>query len=131
MLVTSMNRRTFDEQGKITNSLGDYPEAVRQLAQEEKIAMIDLNAMSKIFYEALGAENSAVAFKDGDGTHHSNYGSYELAKCVVEGIKKSNLRLTKFLVKDFGSFDPRHPDLYENFKIPASPLFTETKPLGN
>ena len=29
VLITSMNRRTFDSNGQITNSLGDYPEAVR------------------------------------------------------------------------------------------------------
>ena len=131
VLVTSMNRRNFDEKGNVFNTLGDYPEAVRQLAQEEKIALLDLNAMSKIFYEALGAENSKLAFKDGDATHHSNYGSYELAKCIVEGIKTNRMSLAKYLMKDVMPFDPHHPDSFENFKIPASPLFTEMKPLGN
>jgi lysophospholipase L1-like esterase len=54
VLVTSMNRLNFDAEGKIVNTLGDYPEAVRQAAKEEKVALIDLNAMSKPFYEALG-----------------------------------------------------------------------------
>ncbi len=53
VLVTPMHRLTFDAAGKITNSLGDYPEAVRQTAREEKVDLIDLNAMSKAFYEAL------------------------------------------------------------------------------
>ena len=34
VLITSMNRLTFDAAGKITNSLGDYPEAVRQAARK-------------------------------------------------------------------------------------------------
>ncbi len=131
VVVTSMNRQNFDENGKVFNTLGDYPEAVRQFAKEENIALIDLNAMSKDFYEALGAENSKLAFKDGDGTHHSNYGSYELAKCIVEGIKINKLGITKYLMKDLLPFDPHHPDPFESFKIPASPLFTEMKPLGN
>jgi lysophospholipase L1-like esterase len=54
ILVTSMHRRTFDADGKITNSHGDYPEAVRQIAKEEKVGLIDLTAMSKDIYEALG-----------------------------------------------------------------------------
>jgi lysophospholipase L1-like esterase len=54
ILITSLNRLTFDNAGKITNSLGDYTEAVRQTAREENVALIDLNAMSKPFYEALG-----------------------------------------------------------------------------
>jgi len=33
VLVTSMNRRTFDADGKITNSLAGYPDAVREVAR--------------------------------------------------------------------------------------------------
>ncbi len=58
VLVTSMHRRTFGEDGKIQNSLGDYPEAMRQTAREENVALIDLSAMSKTLYEALGPEES-------------------------------------------------------------------------
>src|ERR1039457_4833742 len=84
VLVTPMNRLTFDADGRITNSLGDYPEAVRQAGKEENAAVIDLNAMSKPFYEALGPVESHKAFAGNDTTHHSNYGSYELAKCIVD-----------------------------------------------
>jgi hypothetical protein len=54
--------------------------------------------------------SSKRAFVQGDGTHHNEYGSYELAKCIVEGIKSSKLGITKFLVKDVPPFDPAHPD---------------------
>jgi len=131
VLMTSVNRRNFNAQGEVYSTLGDYPEAVRQVAREEKVALIDLNAMSKAFYEALGPEKSALAFKDGDGTHHNNYGAYELARCVVEGIKANNLGVAKFLAKDVTAFDPSRPDPPENFKIPASPLRSEVKPPGN
>ena len=131
VLITPMHRRTFDKEGKITNSHGDYPEAVRQLAQQENVPLIDLNAMSKLFYEALGPEKSGLAFKTGDATHHSNYGSYELAKCIVEGIKASKLGIAKYLVTDVPRFDPSHPDPFESFSVPASPLVSDVKPLGN
>jgi lysophospholipase L1-like esterase len=62
VLVTSMHRRSFDSTGHIVNTLGDYPEAVRQAAKEESTALIDLNAMSKILYEAWGPERSIKAF---------------------------------------------------------------------
>ena len=94
VLVTPMNRKSMDSSGKVTNTLGDYPEAVRQEAKEEKVALIDLNAMSKQLYEALGPANIGKAFQD--GTHHNNYGSYELAKCIVEGIKQNKLGLAKY-----------------------------------
>ncbi|BCM92926.1 rhamnogalacturonan acetylesterase RhgT [Abditibacteriota bacterium] len=131
VLVTSMNRRTFDADGHITNSLGDYPEAVRQLASEEKLPLIDLNVMSKALYEAWGPAKSKLAFAPGDGTHHNNYGSYELAKCVVEGIRANKLGLVTFLTDDATPFDPAHPDALETFPVPASPQGASRKPDGN
>lgn len=130
VLVTSMHRRTFNDEGKITNSLGDYPEAVRQAAKEDNVALIDLNEMSKLFYEALGPENSKKAFVD--NTHHNNYGSYELAKCIVGGIKANKLGIAKFLVDEAETaFDPAHPDPIESFRVPASPMPTTREPAGN
>jgi lysophospholipase L1-like esterase len=123
VLVSPMNRLTFDADGKITNSLGDYPEAVRQAGKEENAAVIDLNAMSKPFYEALGPVEAHKAFAGSDTTHHSNYGSYELAKCIVEGIKQDKLPLVKFLTDDVrtATFDPAHPDPIASFDVPAEP----------
>jgi transcription termination factor NusA len=101
------------------------------LASEEKVALIDLTAMSKDFYEALGKEKSGAAFKEGDGTHHSNYGAYELAKMIAGSMKTQNLPLAKYLIKNFQKFDPKKPDSFESFTVPASPLMTDVKPLGN
>ncbi|HEU4387220.1 MAG TPA: rhamnogalacturonan acetylesterase, partial [Blastocatellia bacterium] len=131
VLVTPVQRRTFDPAGRITNSHGDYPEAVRQVAREDDVPLIDLNAMSKLFYEALGPEKSKLAFKEGDGTHHNNYGSYELAKCIVEGVRQNKLGIAKYLVSDAAAFDPSRPDPLERFRIPPSPEGGAAKPLGN
>ena len=95
------------------------------------VPLIDLNVTSKFFYEAMGAEKSKLAFKEGDGTHHNNYGSYELARAIVEGIKANKLGLVKYLVEDVPSFDPSHPDALETFSVPASPMSTNVKPPGN
>ena len=131
VLITPVQRRTFDKEGKITNSHGDYPDAVRKVAGEEKVALIDLNQMSKVLYETWGPEKSVLAFKEGDGTHHNNYGSYELAKCIVEGIRANKLALAKYLVNEIPRFDPSRPDPIETFKVPPSRLITNAKPLGN
>jgi lysophospholipase L1-like esterase len=131
VLITPMQRRTFDAAGKITDSHGDYDDAVRQAAKELSAPLIDLHAMSTPFYEALGPEESKKAFAPNDGTHHNNYGSYQLARAVVEGIKSNRLDLVKYLTDDPRPFDPSHPDPISSFKIPQSPLIAETKPLGN
>ena len=130
VLITSMNRLTFDDAGKIANSLGDYPEAVRQTAAAEKVALIDLNAMSKLFYEALGPAEAHKAFAGKDTTHHSDYGSYELARCIVEGIRAAKLPIAKFL-SDTPRFDPAHPDPVDAFDIPPDPPASTPKPYGN
>ena len=129
VVVTPMNRQTFDDAGKITNSLGDYPEAVRQVAKEENVALIDLNAMSKLFYEALGPADAHLAFAGSDKTHHDNYGSYELAKCIVEGIRQDKLPIAKYLF-DIPPFDPAHPDPVSKFDIPAEPAADGQRPYG-
>ena len=129
VLITPVNRLTFDAGGKITNSLGDYPEAVRQAAKEENVALIDLNLMSKTFYEALGPEDAHLAFAGNDHTHHDNYGSYELAQCIVEGIRQSKLPMAKYLF-DMPPFDPAHPDPVARFDIPAEPAAQIQRPYG-
>ncbi|MEO8563055.1 MAG: GDSL-type esterase/lipase family protein [bacterium] len=135
VLVTSMHRRRFDSTGTIINTLGDYPAAVRQVAAEQHVALIDLNAMSKRFYEALGPERSTKAFVHypantypgqtsalEDDTHFNNYGAYELARMVVEGLKKTSLPLARELLPDIPPYDPSHPDPLEQFALPASPF---------
>jgi lysophospholipase L1-like esterase len=127
VLVTPMHRRAFDAGGKVRETLGDYPEAMRQVAKEEDAPLIDLHAMSAQFYEALGPEKSAAAFAANgrDTTHHSAYGAYELARAVVQGIKDDKLDLVKYIDPAATAFDPSHPDSPESFvasgAFPASP----------
>jgi lysophospholipase L1-like esterase len=124
VLVTSMERKAGVKQP----TLEGYPDAVREVARSEHCALIDLNAISLVFYQALGADLDK-AFQD--GTHHNNYGSYELAKCVVAGIRQNKLPLAKFIVRDFKEFNPAHPDPVADFEMSASPAKSGEKPLGN
>ena len=134
ILVTPMNRRSF-EGAAIVNALGDYPDAFRQVAAEENVPLIDLHAMSKVFYEALGPEGSEAAFAAPggviDNTHHSAYGSYLLARCVALGIRGAGLPLARHLVDDLPPFDPAKPEPFDTFAVPPSPLVTNLTPLGN
>jgi lysophospholipase L1-like esterase len=124
VLVTSMERKSGVEH----DTLGGYPQTVRDVAREENCALIDLHAMSRIFYRALEADLDQ-AFQD--GTHHNNYGSYELAKCVVLGIQQAKLPLAKSIATDFGEFNPAKPDAVATFQMSVSPTVSREKPLGN
>ena len=135
VIVSSMERRGFDAAGHVIPSLKDYAEAARQSAQELKVPFIDLNAMSKTFYEALGPEGSKAAFAEPapgrlDNTHHDNYGSYELAKAVVLGLRAAHVPAAAYIVDDF-AFDPAHPDPVAAFAVPPSPRRTAQRPLGD
>ena len=136
VLITPMNRHSF-EGAIVTNSLKEYPQQVRDVAKEEDVPLIDLNAMSKTMYEALGPTPSISLFEHEagstkfDATHHSPYGAYELAKCVIEGIRQNKLPLADHISPDALEFDPAKPDTQERVVIPASPAVTNLRPLGD
>ncbi|QJE01975.1 rhamnogalacturonan acetylesterase [Massilia forsythiae] len=135
VIVSPMERRGFDAQGKVLPSLADYAEAARQSARELDVAFIDLNAMSRTLYEALGPEGSKRAFAEPapgklDNTHHNAYGSYELAKAIVTGLQAARLPVAAFVVDGF-RFDPSRPDPVAAFSVPPSPQVTHERPLGD
>ncbi|MGC5745659.1 rhamnogalacturonan acetylesterase [Chryseobacterium sp. NFX27] len=144
VLVTSMNRRVFDENNKIVNTLDDFPDAMREMAKEENIFLIDLNAISKTLFEAMGPEPSKKAFVYypansypnqpdilADDTHFNAYGAYELAKCVVKSMVDQRLPLKKYISKNYKDFDPNKPDSVEKFHWPESIFMESLKPDGN
>jgi len=129
VLVTPMERRRWSG-GQPFETLSEYAEAVRQVGAKQNVPVIDLHRMSLAFYEALGETDSKRAFVHypantfprqatplKDDTHHNTYGAYELARCVVEGIRSAVPELAKHLRKDVGTFDPWHPDAPETVKI--------------
>jgi lysophospholipase L1-like esterase len=133
VLVTSVQRRQFDEAGRIRNSHGRYPEAVREVAAELAVPLIDLERASVAFYEALGTERAPLAFAAGgrDATHHNNYGAWQFAKMVAQGIRDLRLELARHVVADFPGYDPARPDPVESFRLPASPRRQSEAPRGN
>lgn len=145
VIVTSTSRRMFDSATRKTvNTLGDFPAAARKVAAEEQVALIDLNVMTTTLYDALGVENSKKAFVHypantwpgqekalADNTHFNAYGAYEIAKCIVEGVKKNKLGITKYLLNDTPAFNPAQPDDVTQWHLPASPKSDLVKPDGN
>jgi lysophospholipase L1-like esterase len=141
VLITPMNRRTFDDAGHITNSFGPYPDAVREVAAEQKVSLIDLNAMSKTLFETMGPEGTLKAFMHypagsfpgqtaaiSDDTHFNSYGAYELARCIVHGIREAKLPLTNFLDPAVPDFNPAHPDSQPDFHLPFTPILLRSDP---
>jgi lysophospholipase L1-like esterase len=133
VLVTSPQRRTFDDRGRIRNTHGDYPAAVRAVAAAEQVALIDLDRASTVLYEALGPAESARLFADGgrDATHHNALGAALLACAVAQGLRDANLPLAAHLAADLPAFDSAQPGDLAAFAVPASPLHRAERPRGN
>lgn len=144
VLVTPTQRRSFDEKGKIRDTHADFPDAIRWLAAKENIPLIDLHQMTRTLYEAMGIEPSKKAFVHypagsypgqnrpmADNTHFNPYGAYQIAKCIIEGMKKIDLPILEHLREGYTAYDPAHPDKVEDFKWNDSPFTEIEKPDGN
>lgn len=135
VVLSSMERRNFDDQGRLRPSLTEYADAARAVARDMKLAFIDLNAMSQQLYAALGPERSQAAHPMNNGrldnTHHNNYGAMALARLVALGLRQARVPVAAQLRDDLGAIDPAQPLPPEQFRIAASPGFTQQRPLGD
>jgi len=93
ILVTPMVRRTFDAAGKITDAkppskpLESYAIAMKQVAVEKKVALINLFTSSKQLADKLGPSGSAeMEPKKGDNTHFNEKGARAMADLVVKEL---------------------------------------------
>ena len=98
VLVTSIARRHFDAAGKPVPTHGAYPEAVRRLAGERGVRLIDLESATMEMLKAAGAEGSreiychvpagSPNYPEGraDNSHLQEGGAVRIAKLFVEGM---------------------------------------------
>lgn len=144
VFITPTQRRSFDNSGRISPSHGDYPAAMRKLASEMDVPLIDLNKMTKILYEAWGNEVSKKAFVHypagtfpgqsselKDNTHFNTFGANEIALCVLKGIIDKNLLIKDNITNFPGRYNPAKPTNPEDWTFPESPRYISKKPAGN
>lgn len=142
VFCTPTQRRMFsDDRKSIVNTHGDFPAAMCEVAEREHVPVIDLNAMTKTFFETLGFEDSKRALVHypkeaygkelADNTHFNPYGAYEVAKCVVMGMKQHHLPLVNYLRPEWQDFNPAQPDDWQTFQWAPSRMVENAKPDGN
>ena len=101
VLLTPVSRRFFVGGGSMLYTHGEYPRAVRQLAAEKGIPLIDLKQASRELYLSLGEEKTAELFvrlapgehpdfPDGhdDKTHFNAFGADRICALIVERMKE-------------------------------------------
>jgi lysophospholipase L1-like esterase len=93
ILVTSLVRRIYNEDGTIRTTQTSYVEAVRTLAAQKVVPLVDLHAISKADAEHAGDDVWAdLSPRDDTGqvdrTHLNPKGSVVVAGFVVEHLRK-------------------------------------------
>jgi len=112
VLLTSVVRRRFDENGKFYDVHGDYPAVVKEVAKLKNVLLIDHNEKSAKLVEDYGSEKSKELYlhiQPGtyqslptgkkDDTHFSELGATRMAELVVESIKELKIDLVNYLKK--------------------------------
>ena len=98
ILVTPVQRRTYSSDGRLDNSLVVYADAMKAVAAEKKVGVIDLNASSGRLYEQLGpAANDVVTSTPEDRTHFNENGARIMAHLVMQELTQVEPRLVKQL----------------------------------
>jgi polygalacturonase/lysophospholipase L1-like esterase len=104
ILITSLTRRTFATSvtGKVETTLGPWADAVKQLAAEKQVPVLDLHAHSLAWCESLGPDGCGrfnVTGPDGqiDRTHLDATGSLAFARLVIDDLRKAVPELVPYL----------------------------------
>lgn len=110
ILATPTARRKFDESGQLVDTHGDYVKAVRQVAAEQGVPLIDLNQRSdellrregselskKIYIWVTAAEYPFLPKGRQDDTHFCAYGASRMCDLAVSEIKTAVPELARFL----------------------------------
>ncbi|MGY5356172.1 rhamnogalacturonan acetylesterase [Wenyingzhuangia sp. IMCC45467] len=144
VLVTPTQRRHFNDDGTLEETHGDFPAAMRKVAKELDVYLIDVTKMTTKAYEAWGVEYSKNALVHypantfpnqtkalSDNTHFNSFGANEIALCVLKGIKELNLDISKYINQNFTDYNPNKPSKIENWTVPMSTKYDLVKPDGN
>ncbi|SDZ66741.1 Lysophospholipase L1 [Flavobacterium aquidurense] len=144
VLVTPTQRRFFNKNGTLKETHGDFPAAMRAVAQKNNIALIDVTKMTTELYEAWGDEPSRKAFVQypartfpgqekalDDNTHFNSFGANEIALCVLKGIRELDIPLKKQIKKETPNYNPKKPNYISSWTLPLSDRFEIAKPDGN
>ncbi len=110
ILATPVCRRKFDAGGKLVPTHGAYPKAVRAVAAEEQVPLLDLERTTAAWLQAAGDEPSRRFFMwiapgthpkipDGrkDDTHFVAAGAQAVAGMAAAQIRAQHLPLARWL----------------------------------
>lgn len=106
VLVTPMYRRKFDSAGRIQDNLLPYAEAMKKVAEEKNVPLVDLNSASEKLYLELGPKGVLdLANSPNDPTHFNQKGAKIMAELVMKQLPQVEGSLKKYLKNENGPGD--------------------------
>ncbi|MFF7049315.1 rhamnogalacturonan acetylesterase [Streptomyces griseorubiginosus] len=120
VLATSVERRKFDASGTAVPTHKEYPAAVRALAAEEGVALLDIQALSIALWQRLGVEETKRYFNwtatEQDNTHFNPPGAIAVARLVAGEL----LHRRVLAPRDVRRLDAEIPESWITWPSPAA-----------
>ncbi|MFI5967501.1 rhamnogalacturonan acetylesterase [Streptomyces asoensis] len=103
VLATPVERRRFDAAGTALPTHGEYPAAMRALAAQERVALLDIQALSLALWQELGVEETKTYFNwtdtEQDNTHFNPPGAIAVARLVVRELLRTRVLAPRDVVR--------------------------------
>jgi len=101
VFVTPMHRRNFKPDGTLDDILQPYADAMKAVAGELRVPVVDLHTMSGELYLKLGPEKChELENKPGDNTHFGEKGARAMAELVMSKLPGAVPELQPLLKAD-------------------------------
>ncbi|MFJ5830838.1 rhamnogalacturonan acetylesterase [Streptomyces sp. NPDC093089] len=95
VLATPVERRKFAADGTALRTHGAYPAAMRAVAAEEDVPLLDVEALSLALWQELGPETTKTYFNwtatEQDNTHFNPPGAIEVARLVAAELLRTRV----------------------------------------
>ncbi|ASA26158.1 G-D-S-L family lipolytic protein [Paenibacillus donghaensis] len=111
VLITPMGRRDYNTAaGTFNVSFPEYVQAMKEVAAELDVELVDLSALSNTYFNSIGFEATRAVFLhldpgiyaafaggSADNTHFQEYGAIQMARLLAGGVQQLDIPLAAYV----------------------------------